>query len=319
LYFHQKGSDGAVRSEAGRVPHFFIYGEAPREVEPGFVHVETIQARGHIHRGEVRPHRHGRLHQLMLWTAGEGTYLLDAAAIPFRAPAFGLIPAGMVHGFNATPECDAVVVSVSEDFMAEALGGGAVRLLGELVQPVMMDLTEEEAASLDLPHLFAAIDREYRWSAFGRDQAIAAHVKLLMLAAARLRGARVQAEQAMRPRAELAERFQALLEVHHVEDWTVADYAATLGSTPYLLNAAVRARSGAAASAAIAARRIAEAKRQLLYSDQTVSEISDSLGYSSPGYFCRFFLKQTGETAAAWRRRMHREAAGPREDLAEDR
>lgn len=293
-----------MRAETGLAPHFFIYGEPPREVDPGFVHVETLQARGHIHRGEVRPHRHGRLHQLMLWTAGAGTYFLDDQAIAFRAPAFSLIPVGVVHGFSAGPDCDALVVSVSEDFMAEALGGAAVRLLGQLVQPVMADLTPEEAASLDLPHLFEAIEREYRWAAFGRDQAIAAHVKLLMLAAARLRGA----GQPARPRSDLAERFHALLEIHH-GDWKAGDYAVALGSTPYLLNAAVSARDGCTVGAAIAARRIAEAKRQLLYSDQTVSEIADALHYSSPGYFCRFFLKQTGETAAAWRRRMHGKAA----------
>ena len=287
----------------GAIPHFFIYGEPPREVDLGFVHVETIQARGHIHRGEVRPHRHGRLHQLMLWTAGAGTYFLDAQAIAFRAPALGLIPAGVPHGFSASPDCDALVVSVSDDFMADVLGEGGRRPLGQLLQPTMLDLTEAEVAGLDLARLFEAIEREYRWAAFGREEAIAAHVKLLMLAAARLRGARSDAAEALRPQSKLAERFQALLEVHHTEDWGVADYAATLGATPYLLNAAVKARSGCTAGAAIAERRLTEAKRQLLYSNQTVSEIADALGYSSPGYFCRVFLKLTGETAAAWRRR----------------
>lgn len=287
----------------GAIPHFFIYGEAPREVDLGFVHVETIQARGHIHRGEVRPHRHGRLHQLMLWTAGEGTYFLDDRAIPFRAPALGLIPAGVAHGFSAGPDGDALVVSVSEDFMADVLGEGGPRPLSGLLQPTMADLTEVEAADLDLPRLFAAIEREYRWAALGREEAIGAHVKLLMLAAARLRGAQAEAAQALRPQSKLAERFHALLEAHHAEDWTVRDYAAALGATPYLLNAAVKARTGGGASAAIAERRLTEAKRQLLYSNQTVTEIADALGYSSPGYFCRFFLKQTGETAAAWRRR----------------
>jgi AraC family transcriptional regulator, transcriptional activator of pobA len=291
-----------VRPDGG-VPHFFIYGEPPREVDLGFVHVETIQARGHIHRGEVRPHRHGRLHQLMLWTAGEGTYFLDDQAIAFRAPALGLIPAGVPHGFSASPNCDALVVSVSEDFMSDVLGEGGPRPLGQLLQPTMLDLAEAELASLDLARLFEAIEREYRWSALGREVAIAAHVKLLILAAARLRGSRTDAAQALRPQSKLAERFQALLEVHHGEDWTVRDYAATLGATPYLLNTAIKARSGCTAGAAIAERRLTEAKRQLLYSDQTVSEIADALGYSSPGYICRFFLKQTGETAATWRRR----------------
>lgn len=41
---------------------------------------------------------------------------------------------------------------------------------------------------------------------------------------------------------------------------------------------------------------IAQAKHQLIYSDKSIGEIADYLGFSSATYFCRIFKKKTGFT-----------------------
>ena len=284
------------------IPQFFIYGEAPRETDLRFVHVETISARGQLHHGEVRPHRHGRLHQLMLWTKGGGVYFIEDQALDFQAPAFALMPAGVVHGFSVGPASDALVVSVSDDFIREVLGPAEQASPGQWLNPLMAPLSADEVEAFDLERQFDAIQREYRWAAFGRVEAIAAHVKLLLLTAARLRLMRSTVEEAAGPQSRLFQRFTALLEEHYAEGWTVSRYAKALGSTPYLLNAAVREGQGETCGGAIAARRLIEAKRLLLYSNRTVAEIAFDLGFSSPGYFCRAFQAQSGVSPGAWRK-----------------
>lgn len=285
-----------------RIPQFFIYGEAPRETDLRFVHVETISARGELHHGEVRPHRHGRLHQLMLWTKGGGSCFIEDQAMDFEAPAFALMPAGVAHGFSVGPTSDALVVSVSDDFIREVLGPAEQVSPGQWLQPLMAPLSAEEVGTLDLDRRFDAIQREYRWAAFGRVEAIAAHVKLLLLTAARLRLLRSSAAEPAGPQSRLFQRFTALLEEHYAEGWTVSRYAKTLGSTPYLLNAAVREGQGGTCGEAIAARWLTEAKRLLLYSNRTVAEIAFDLGFSSPGYFCRAFQARAGAAPGAWRK-----------------
>lgn len=41
---------------------------------------------------------------------------------------------------------------------------------------------------------------------------------------------------------------------------------------------------------------LAQAKQQLVYSDKSIGEIADALGFSSATYFCRIFKKNTGLT-----------------------
>ena len=50
--------------------------------------------------------------------------------------------------------------------------------------------------------------------------------------------------------------------------------------------------------------RINEAKRMLKETDMTVSEISDSVGFSEPSYFSKVFLKITGESPTHYKGRI---------------
>lgn len=52
--------------------------------------------------------------------------------------------------------------------------------------------------------------------------------------------------------------------------------------------------------------RINEAKRRLAESDDTVIAISDSLGFASYAYFCRFFKSSTGFTPTEYRANIKR-------------
>lgn len=47
---------------------------------------------------------------------------------------------------------------------------------------------------------------------------------------------------------------------------------------------------------------IRHAKRQLIYSDKTICEIADVLGFSSSTYFCRIFKSKAGITPAQYRK-----------------
>lgn len=48
--------------------------------------------------------------------------------------------------------------------------------------------------------------------------------------------------------------------------------------------------------------KISEAKKLLTTSDLSITEISDTLSYDTPNYFCKAFKKQTGYTPASYRK-----------------
>ena len=55
------------------IPDFFVYGEPVRPLDVGFLHVETVLARGSIHHGQVAAHKHPQMGQITYWTGGSGT------------------------------------------------------------------------------------------------------------------------------------------------------------------------------------------------------------------------------------------------------
>jgi AraC family transcriptional activator of pobA len=76
-----------------------------------------------------------------------------------------------------------------------------------------------------------------------------------------------------------------------------------MGVSVSQLNRIARAVTGQTLQGLIA-RRITEAAcRDLVFTPTPVSGIAESLGFSDPAYFNRFFRKQTGITPGAYRAR----------------
>jgi AraC-like DNA-binding protein len=94
------------------------------------------------------------------------------------------------------------------------------------------------------------------------------------------RGAPVRTRMA---ESHLLQRFEALLEAHFRDHWTVADYAQALAVTPTHLSRVVRSALGVPASRLIDARVVREARRHLAYTHLAVATIGYALGFSDPG------------------------------------
>ena len=104
------------------VPRFFLYGEADKEAELHFLHVETIAARSLLHDWNIAPHRHPALHHLMLVTQGGGELRADAAVHLLAAPTLVAVPPAIVHAFRFVPDTDGWVVTMAEAYVAELAG-----------------------------------------------------------------------------------------------------------------------------------------------------------------------------------------------------
>lgn len=88
--------------------------------------------------------------------------------------------------------------------------------------------------------------------------------------------------------------FSRTLELRFREHLPIEHYAATLGISGAHLNALCRRLSGQSALQMINQRLLLEAKRDLVYTTMTINQVSDSLGFSEPAYFSRFFKRGTG-------------------------
>jgi AraC family transcriptional regulator, transcriptional activator of pobA len=146
----------------------------------------------------------------------------------------------------------------------------------------------------------AAIDRELRERRDSYREAVVAHLTLVLVAAARL-AADVVGDLKLREEPLLAEVF-SVIEARYQERISLKDVASAVGLTPGHLTTVVRRKTGRTVQDWINERRMAQARRLLVETDETVAQVGTRVGFGDPVYFARCFRRQHGTTPLRWRR-----------------
>ncbi len=268
-----------------------LYGEAGDL--PDVVHCETIETRSRLHNWELGRHRHGRLHQILLVERGGGTAHLEGRTSPLSAMTGVNVPIGSIHGFTFEPETEGWVVTLAAKTMDDTLDrtDPLHRAVG---RPALFRATEE------IRSVMRSIFEEYDGRAFGRAQMLRSQSGILLALVARgLQSGRPASEAlGIDPRFV---GFERLIEERFTEHWSVSDYADELGMTPTHLSRLARAATGQPASRVIEERVIREARRNLVYTELSVSVVAYALGFSDPAYFSRLFKRATGMSPRRFR------------------
>jgi AraC family transcriptional activator of pobA len=270
---------------------------------PDVVHCETIAARSVLHDWVLAPHRHARLHQVVLIERGGGEASLDGRVHALRPMHMVNVPVGDVHGYSFIPGTQGWVLTIAAEVLDETLLGSE-GLRGVLSQSAVLRGTAQIRAAMK--QIFA----EHAGRSFGRAHVLRALSSALIGLVARELALKTHEGTGADP--ELFRRFEALLETRHRERWSVADYAKALSVTPTHLNRVTRAATGDTASHLILNRMIREARRNLVYTNLPVSTIAYALGFDDPAYFSRVYAAATGLSPRAFRDGLHGEGQGKR-------
>lgn len=286
--------DSNMRHSTDGIHQYSLYGESGQL--PDVMHCETIAERSVIYEWELAPHRHDRLHQLLLLSVGSGVARLDEAEFVLPAGSLVNVPRTTVHAFTFEPGTDGWVLTLADAMLDELLAQAPdVRwALGRAWVGV---------ADPDVKEVIAQIGREYAGRSPGRALVLRGLSGALLGRAARIvsrdaTGADGRAES------QLSQRFTALLEAHYREHWRVADYARALAVTPPHLSRVLRAATGESASRLIDGRVIREARRQLAFTHLGVTSIAYTLGFVDPALFSRVFSRVTGVSPRQFRNQL---------------
>jgi AraC family transcriptional activator of pobA len=296
----------ATATALRRIPSFFLYGEAPHDDDGRTLHVETIEFRSVRHRWKISPHVHRTLHQLIFVMRGRGVSLAEGAIVQYSPPALVVVPAGTVHGFDFEPGTHGFVVSMTDDLPREISqrepGIGAL-----FRNPATVEFQGEALRATDLTQSFKMLAREFARMPPGH--ALALEGLLTVILANVLRLSRTSAESADAAAGRhrlLVMRFRELIESAFRGDWALADYASALNVSHSRLRNACLSITEQSPMQIVHARILLEAKRQLLYTSMSVSEIAYALGFDDPAYFTRFFSRRTGISPRTFRSRSAR-------------
>ncbi|HWK96371.1 MAG TPA: helix-turn-helix domain-containing protein [Pseudolabrys sp.] len=265
---------------------------------PDVVHCETIAARSVLHDWQFPPHRHGRLHQVLLIAKGGGRANIEGREFRLRPMTAINMPAGHVHGYQFTRGTQGWVLTIATEILDEAIAPS------EGLSRVLSDAALLRATPA-MRRLMQDIFTEYDGRNFARAHVLKAlSAALLGLVARQLAAQTSQGATLAGDR--LVDRFEALIDDHYREHWAVTRYAAALKVTPTHLSRLTREAFGCPASHLIRDRLVREARRHLVYTNMPVSKIAYALGFNDPAYFTRTFTVATGLSPSEFRDRVHK-------------
>lgn len=137
-----------------------------------------------------------------------------------------------------------------------------------------------------------------------RTQILQALLAVLLFECKRLYDLEEQTIRQGSPKAALAYRFQQFVNQHFLTKKTVESYAELLAVSPDYLSQTIKVATGKTAHRVIAERVLLEARNLLTYTELTIAEIADYLGYNEPTHFTRFFRTSLGLSPLTWRRQQ---------------
>ena len=276
------------------IPNYNLFGETGDL--PDVVHCETIQTRSLLHDWIFAPHRHARLHQILFIDDGGGRASFDGQEQALLPQTLINVPMGHVHGFEFVPGTSGLVVTLAAETLDATLQAteGLAQVLGRVA--VIAATAECVSAMQSIAETHARRD-------FARAQLLRSLAGLLLgLLARELHGFH-SSNTDQRAQSVLA-RFEALLEQHFREHWSVALYAQALNISPTHLSRVTRSATGLPVTKHIRDRLVREARRNLVYTNLSISAIAFALGFSDPAYFSRVFTDATGLSPSTFRARV---------------
>jgi AraC family transcriptional activator of pobA len=291
----------ATAEARGPVPSFFLYGEAPRNDDEPTLHVEPIEFRSAPHHWKISPHVHRTLHQVIFVLRGRGVSFAEGAMIAYSPPALIIVPAGTVHGFDFERGTEGFVLSLTDDLLRDIsrpnLGVAAL-----FDKCATLELPRQALRGTDLTRGFKMLVREYACSLPGHALALEGLLKVIFANVLRLSRPAVESTDAAASRyRQIVTQFRELIESAFRQGWSLAEYASALRISQSRLRNACLTVTEQSPMQLVHARILLEAKRQLRYTDVSVSEIGYALGFDDPAYFTRFFSQRTGTSPRAFR------------------
>jgi AraC family transcriptional activator of pobA len=245
---------------------------------------------------KTSPHKHENYYELVYLKEGEGFHWIEENQYLITAPELYFLIPWQVHHWQFTSIPKGIVILFKKSYFDEVDDRHILHMISKLSGRFRVGIP---AGYTPEPILQSILD-EFSSNTEFSEKII--HGLLAALFAKILQFSSVQFEEKKVP-GNLYEKYQELIFKECPYLYKVKDFARLLNTTPQNLNAACRRQNDKTAKDLILYQLNLEAKRYLLYTDKTLSEISEILPFNDTSYFVKFFKKQEGLTPRQFRRK----------------
>lgn len=238
--------------------------------------------------------RQKQYHEIMWVQGGKTDFIIDGDRFNVMANSFFIIPRDRYHQFLPKKPVTGQVIRFTEEFLSHF-----PRLLFSKFN-LLAEVKIDQGENLIFQKLFEVFQMEY--NSVNKNHKVLANVLQGILH----KLDEVKCQQLCNTNSnhsiDLIDRLQLLFDLHIRQFRSVQFYAQLLNITPRKLGVTVKVTLNNTTENIILQRLVIEAKRELIYSDKSISQIAYDLNFQDNSYFTKFFKKFTQMTPKQFRK-----------------
>lgn len=243
------------------------------------------------HHFTTKPHKHD-FYLLLLFTKGHGIHYIDFNSYTIKPGTVFMLSPGQVHSWELSDDADGYVFFHSKTFYDEGYTNEKITnypFFNSIHNQPFILIKKSNLALIE--KLFRDIFREYLQHKLLRLNKLHALVNILYIELTRLyeRGESVENERYL----NAVKKFETLIDAKFKNIKAPIEYASLMNITERHLNRITKTCLNKTPTELISDRVVLEAKRMLIHSNYSISEIAGELGYFDSSYFSRLFKKKT--------------------------
>ncbi|MGG7438888.1 AraC family transcriptional regulator [Chryseobacterium arthrosphaerae] len=258
------------------------------------------------HRHIEKPHRHD-FYAAVLFTGGRGVHEIDFQKYDVSEGSLFFLSPGQIHSWELSEDIEGYIFFCSQEFYEMHYVNQKLRnfpFFGSVSFPRKLQLNASELKKNI--SLFRELGKEHQAkNHIMKEGLILSLMSQIFINATRLfsKDSDTMASSAALSYFKHYQEFENLIELHFTEQKSIAYYASLLGISSKHLNRIVQTVVQKTATEVITERVVLEAKRMLMYLDESLVEIAFRLGYEEYSYFVRVFRKSSGMTPTQFMRK----------------
>lgn len=240
------------------------------------------------------PHKHKSYFEIIFLTQGSGMHSIDSQNFEVKPPTVFFVRKEQVHFWDLTSEPAGHVLIIKKSFVDRSLDKEIKTLLYKLSRVSAIRLKQPDT----IDNLFQLLTIESFVDHVFSQAVIEGLLKSLL---AKLLQEETPSSVSFHQDANLYSLYRELLSQETAPRNNVAYYAAQLNTSPQNLNAACRKSGNMSATDVLSEFIISEAKRHLIYTDNTIAEIAFNLNFNDSSHFIKYFKRFTTFTPRLFR------------------
>ena len=249
------------------------------------------------------PHRHD-YYTLIIVESADGEHVIDFNSYPLHGLTLHFVNPGQVHQVKETKRSKGWILTFYHRFLIQhAIADrfiSDIHLFKSYGQSAPLPINSEHYDTLS--EYCGFIESAMRKDIGLKMDVVGAYLKLILIECHRLSQFEQESKtQLTESGTDMLKVFRSLVESHFTKEHHVAFYAGQMSITSDYLNKAIKSYTGETAKTFIQNRIMIEAKRMLLYSQNTAKSIALDLGFKESAHFSNFFKKCSGASISQFK------------------